>query len=152
MCLICQAVEKPFSGGSIAAGAAILQGCDRNFLPAGTSQALLLACARELLGLHFRWLDFFPSPWIGDLQTCHLSFRQSVSCSFRCLFSCLVLVCTEDDYLPSCTESPSLSWLHGSCFTQSEAAKISLALPRRGNRREESSKSQFGVGLGFFVV
>lgn len=53
ICLICQTVEKPFSGGRIAAGAAILQGCDGNFLPAGASQALFLACARELLGLHF---------------------------------------------------------------------------------------------------
>lgn len=64
ICLICHDVEKPFSGGSTAAGAAVLQGSDRNFLPAGTSQALLLACARDLLGLQFHWLDFLPSPWL----------------------------------------------------------------------------------------
>ena len=62
--LISQAVEKPLSGGSITAGAAVLQGCDGNFLPAGASQALLLACARELVGLHFHWLDFLPSAWV----------------------------------------------------------------------------------------
>lgn len=64
VCLIYQAVQKPFSGGSIAAEATVLQGCDGKFLPAGTSQALVLACARELVGLHFHWLDFLPSPWV----------------------------------------------------------------------------------------
>lgn len=64
ICLICQAGKKPFSGGSIAAGAAVLQGCDGNFLPAGTSQALLLDCARELFGLHLHWLDSLPSSWV----------------------------------------------------------------------------------------
>lgn len=63
-CLVCQTVQEPFSGGSIAVSAAILQGCDGNFLPAGTSQALLLPCARELLGLCSHCLDFFPSPWV----------------------------------------------------------------------------------------
>lgn len=63
-CLICQTVQEPFSGGSIAVSAAILQGSDGNFLPAGTLQALLLACARGLLGLCSHWLDFLPSPWV----------------------------------------------------------------------------------------
>lgn len=57
MYLILQAAEKPSSDGSIATGAAILQACDGNFLPAGASQAPLLACAK-LVALHFQWLHF----------------------------------------------------------------------------------------------
>lgn len=89
ICLTWQAVEEPFSGGSIAAGAAVLQGCDGNFLPAGTSQALLLVCARELLGLHFHQLYFLPSPWVQIGPSCDLSSRQPVSRSFCCLVLCL---------------------------------------------------------------
>lgn len=70
---------KPFSAGSIAASAAVLQGCDGNFLPDGTSQALLLAYARELLGLHLRWLDFLPSPWV-QLEPMELQFILQAVC------------------------------------------------------------------------
>lgn len=89
--LVSHAVGKPFSGGSIAASAAILQGCNGNFLPAGTSQALLLACASELLGLHLRWLDFLPSPWV-QIEPTELRFILQAVC-FQQLLLPLLLPC-----------------------------------------------------------
>lgn len=94
-CPICQTVQEPFSGGSIAVSAAILWGCDRNFLPAGTSHALLSACARELLGLCSHCLDFLPSPWVQTGQI-ELRFILQTICFQQLLlpllWPCILLV------------------------------------------------------------
>lgn len=65
------------------------------------------------------------------------------------VLSALCSALTNDDYLPSCNDSSSLSWLSGSGFTLSEAAEVSIAHPRRRNRRQEVTLVLVWV---FFVI
>lgn len=153
--LICQAVEKPFSGGSIAACAMILQGCDGNFLPAGAPQASALSLCQGDSRFAFP-LVRFPSFLGSDRTNGAVTYPPGSLLPAVSFASSLALysACTKGDYLPSCSDSPSLSQLRASCFTPSEAAKVSLALPWRRSRSEEDNKSWivwgwFGL-VGFF--
>lgn len=60
---------------------------------------------------------------------------------FHCLFSCLVF-CTEDYSVLACNSNPSPALL-GFCFIPSDAAKVSLALPRRGSKIKASLRLLF---------